>query len=319
MNDRRVINDPAFSEIARKIVTEPGFSLSGPDGARRALHRLAELTSPLQRQGLADLLIIRWLFDEYAEYKQSLVHELPAAPSNVVAGEVEKAGGEPGTPVTELRFTSESPQWQQPAASETSPQAMYSAAPIQQPPAGNETSRSQSTSSAHAGSAAADSLPGGHVPVGPQVGSAAGERAAPPRPDVLPSAPVQIQQPSRKIAAYQRMFPELAWPHEAPDGPKALADFTRGDIAHLIGQIAAQRQAWRTRNSGDEQRIEDRERLNARDRVRIAERQRNIRDAVAQEERLRAADRELEGYDLATIGELPVEALTACGFKKKVA
>lgn len=366
-----VINDPSFREIARKIVMEPGFSTTG-DGARRALGRLAELTSPVQRQGLADLLIIRWLFDEHAEWRRSLVQrpELPAP--NVVAGTVE--GGR--LPEPELRFRSESPQWSHP---ETSPQASDDSAPKVMPPAGiqnvpgghtsggallaaaaegmispqasrgpasilespagnqaalpatdtpvpvpgtpegHETSRSQRMPGTQSIAAAADSIPGGHAVIDTHMRSAAGEQSPPPRPDVLPSGPVPIQQPSRKVAAYRQMFPELSYPHQAASGPKPLADFTGHDIGYLITQITAQRQAWRTRNAGDEERIGVRERLNARDRVRIAERRRNIADAVAQEERLRLAAHEIEQHDVATLGELPAEALDACGFKRRVA
>ena len=128
-----------------------------------------------------------------------------------------------------------------------------------------------------------------------------------------------MQQPSRKVASYRNMFPELAFPVQTASGAKPLAEFGQQDIDYRIGQIRELRQGWRTANAGDETRIEERERLNAKDRVRVAERDQNIRDAQAEEERLATAKRELTESGCAVIGDLPLEVLAACGFKRRVA
>lgn len=154
--------------------------------------------------------------------------------------------------------------------------------------------------------------------------------AAPPRPAVPvpprtpPPGPVVVQQPSRKVAAYQqmpggRLFPELSRPVATASGPKALGEFTGADLERLRAQLGRQKQDLQTRNAGDEARIENRETANARDRVKIAQRAEAVAEMDALAERAERAERELAAHGLGTVAELPAEALAACGFRRQVA
>lgn len=341
-----MINDPGLNEIARSIFSEPGFSVSDPVRARRAWQLWTERTTPVQRLAAEQVFFLRWIQDQHAAW----VHEGRPG-GDVPAGE---AGARPAA---ELRFTSESrdyrpaviqgstdsrpaivpavPEDEPPAGPNSlgghtslgtqvqhavegtiSPQATVGAAAKAAPPAGSNTGRSQPSRDVQSHPAAADNLPGGHRRADAQTMAAAGEQTLP---EVLRVTPSPVQQPSRKIAAYQQMFPELYYPVQTPGGPKPLAEFTVHDIGYRIGELRRERREWGSANLGDKARIEDRDRLNARDRVRIAQRLQNIRDAEAEEKRLALAERELDGYDVAVIGELPVEALDACGFRRRVA
>jgi len=294
-----VINNEDLHQIAVKVVSAPGFSVNGAGAARQALHRIEEFLppGPLRKQAW-DALVIRWLQDEHAAYlrDQRNYAELPSAQPKVVAGDVvpETGGaGERQTTAAEslLKFRSESADWERP-----------------------ETRREVS---------------GGEMPTA--IAEHGRGRPAPPRapgqavPEVIsgvgasPSATVAVQQPSRKVASYQQMFPELSFRVQTASGAKPLAEFTGADIAFRRGELVRQRQEWRTANAGDESRIEDRNRLNARDRVRVAERAQHIRDAEAEEERLKLAEHEIEQYEVASVGDLPPEALEACGFRRRVA
>lgn len=128
-----------------------------------------------------------------------------------------------------------------------------------------------------------------------------------------------VQQPSRKVAAYQHMFPELGFPVVTASGPKSLAECDGADLEFRIAEVVQHRQNLRSANSADEARIEGREKLNARDRVRIAERQQNMREARQAEERLAKAAKALADHGVTVIGELPAEALAECGFTRRVA
>jgi hypothetical protein len=128
-----------------------------------------------------------------------------------------------------------------------------------------------------------------------------------------------VQQPSRKVASYRQMFPELAFPVQTADGPKPLAEFTASDIEFRAGEIGRQRQAWRTANAGDESRNDELSRRLAQGQARVAERAQNIRDAEAEAKRLEAARREMADRKVATLGELPADVLAECGFRRRVA
>lgn len=302
-----VINDPAFVEIARKIVREPGFSLAGPDAARRALGRLSELAEPRQRAGLADLLIIRWLRDEHAYFvqQQTRYADAPAAVTEsgapkVIPGDVE-AGAAP-----ELKFRSESPGWQPPSL-----------------PATPETSRSQAVDDNHNRYAAADNFPGGQDPGDAQTTDAAGELPLS-LPSPRPVRSAAVQQPSAKVEAFRRMpggalFPDLQMAREiAPGVTKVRARFGEQDERALAVNLGRQIDALLVQNAGDDERAESYERRARGHRVQIAARNQKItamRTDREQAQRTADALAELGGVT----GELPAHVLSACGFSRRVA
>lgn len=294
-----VINNVDLHQIAVKVVSAPGFSVNGASAARQALHRIEDYLPPgPMRKQAWDALVIRWLQDEHAAYlrDQRNYAELPSAQPRVVAGDVVPETGEPGGREAEaaesvLKFRSESPDWERPESERDAP--------------GGEMPER-----------AARPLLNRATPVPAPV---------PPPPAIISGVggatrvPAAEQQPSRKVASYQQMFPELSFRVQTVSGAKPLAEFTGADIEFRRGELVRQRQEWRTANAGDETRIGERERLNAKDRVRIAERAQNIRDAEAEDERLKLAEHEIQQYEVALVGDLPPEALEACGFRRRVA
>lgn len=291
-----VINDPDLSEIGRGIIGEDGFRLGDDRSLRRAWRLWTERTTPMQRHAAEQVWFMEWLRGLHREQVRQLVEArggmpvaLPAAdrpgiiPGRVVDDERSaRVPREHGTPVTELAFQSESPGLREPEPSRP-------ALPVFTEPA-REPRRPEPATPRF-----------GPVVIG----------------NVRDRAPVQ--QPSRKVAQYQHMFPELGRPVATATGPKALAECDAGDLEFRIAEVAGFRQSLRTANSTDEARIDGRERLNARDRVRIAERQQNMREARVTEERLEKAARALEEHGVTLIGELPADALDEIGFKRRVA
>lgn len=279
------INNPEIIAMLRGIMREPGFSFAG-QGLEFAFWRWVRDATHEQRLVLEKANFIRLLEDLRAEDRLDARPPLlpvinRASTPRVVQGTV--AEDAPAIPerVAALKFRSVSPGWQEPEP-EVPPERIW--------PAGSPR------------------------PLAPVTITSLVRH---PEPVAQDNAPVQ--QSSRKIASYQHMFPELAFPVQTASGAKPLAQFGEQDIDYRLAAIREQRQAWRTANAGDEARVEERERLNARDRVRVAERSRNIRDSQAEEERLATARRELAGTGCAVIGELPPEILAACGFKRRVA
>jgi len=294
------ISNPGLLEIARRIMSEPGFSFD-PRGMERAFRRWTEVTTPEQREVAEKVFFYRWMEDLRAEKWRPAIAAPTASPGRprVVPGRVAEDSTPPerdtmtAPPVSSLKFRSESPGWPR---VEPSPPAAAPSAPVplrQAPPAPPAPAPVAGTGSA--------------------VQSAA-EHVVP------PPSPAPMTQPSRKVAGYQQMYPELTRSWEAASGArKTLADFDERDIQHRDRHLSRQQQMWRTENAGDEQRVEDRERRNAQDRVRIAQRAQGIRDLEAERERLALAGHEMAEHGCATIGELPPEALTACGFRRQVA
>lgn len=285
-----VINNPGLREIAFKIVSDPDFR-TDQQGMRRALRQWFETVTPQQREAAEQAFIIRWLEDVHAEHRreQSVRRTaLPAAAgrelSSAIAGHLEAGGGrETVAPVAELMFQSESPDWRKAEQyREPEPQSEPS-------PAAPVTPR--------------------RPPATPAAGPVTVSRLAD-RP---------VQQPSRKVAGYRQMFPELAFPAPTLSGPKPLAEFAAGDIDYRIAQLGDRRQALRTANAGDESRNDDLARRIVKAQERISERSRGIRDAVAEAKRLEAAQREMAERGIATLGELPEGVLAECGFRRRTA
>lgn len=290
-----VINNPDLRAIAMRIVSAPGFG-SGQQAMRRALGQWFESVSPRQREAAEQALIIRWLEDVHAEFlreqrqeRMAIAAPAGSVPGTVIAGhlEDEPAPRETPLPVSDLKFRSESPEWQEPAV----PLAPVAPVASERPP----------------------------PPWNPPI---------PPKREAPRNGPVKITraedrapvpQPSRKVEGYRQMFPELAFPVQTESGAKPLAEFTVEDIEYRRKVLAELRQGWRMANSGDESRIRERERLNAKDRVQVARRAKNIRDAAAEDERLSNAEREIAAWDCALVGELPEDVLAACGFKRRSA
>lgn len=296
-----VINDPGLNEIGRGIISEPGFRPRDTQSLRRAWEQWTERATPRQRLAAEQVHFFEWLRGLHREWQREedrrpggAAVPLPAADApGVVAGRLveEEPAGEHVPPVSELKFRSESPEWPEPERGRPP-------APPAWPPAPAGQRREPSRP-----------VPPVRVNSLPDPGAVPAEtRAAWP-----------VPQPSRKVASYRQMFPELARPVATASGPKVLADCDGRDLTFRIAEIASHRQSLATANAGDEARIEDREKLNARDRVRIAEREQNMRDAKAAEERLARAARALEEHGVALIGELPAEALDECGFTRRVA
>lgn len=304
-----MINNPSLREIALRIVSEPGFSTS-QQGLHRAVQRWFASVTPQQRLAAEQAFVVRWLEDVHAEFLRDSERRMrgprPATPARAEivggcdAGDESQAAEAP-EPGSVLRFTSASPDWprqaadpdptESPVAEPEKPDAHPPAAPVRAE--ASETTNSWLT-------------------------DAPSPRPAPEK-RVL-SFPVKtVQQPSRKVAAFREMFPELAFPVQLPRGVKPGWEFTAQDIDDRVAQIGKQIRAWQTANVGDESRIEGRERRNAADRVRIAERKQQIRDAEEQGHRLVAAKAAMAEHGSAAIGELPVEALSACGFRRQAA
>jgi hypothetical protein len=295
-----VINNPDLREIAYRIMSEPGFSTDG-EGLLRAHKRWTELTRPEQRLAAERALFARWLQDLRADRDRPPERfSIPDARDprpRIVPATVEDDDPQPvpeqARPGSELKFRSESPDWRDADA------------------AADDFPGGQPESDTHASVAAGDQAP---------VLSVARRRQDPPRrPEPVTVTNIAVQQPSRKIAAYQQMFPELTFPVQTASGAKPGTEFDRLDIAYRRSVLAELRQEWRTANAGDEARIEDWEHRIAEKRVRVAERGQHIRDNQAEDERWAKADRELAESGVALVGELPPEVLAACGFKRRVA
>lgn len=280
-----VINNPGLREIAFKIVSDPGFT-TDQQGMRRALRQWFEAVTPQQREAAEQAFIIRWLEDVHAEYRREQASAPAVAggqPSNIVAGHLDEDAPprEMPPPASALKFQSESPQWRRPE-------------PVSEP----ERERPAVTHAA---------------PVPPKRPVV----SRPPAPVTVTRKPVQ--QPSRKVASYRQMFPELAFPVQTATGPKPLAEFGAGDIEFRVGELSRQRQAWRTANAGDESRNDELARRLDQGRQRVAGRAQNIRDTEGEARRLEAAAREMAERNVATLGELPADVIAECGFRRRVA
>lgn len=296
-----VISNEELRRIAFRIMDEPGFSTDG-QGLLRAHQRWTELTTPAERLAAERALFARWLEDLRAERSRPPVPAPRDRRPKVVAVTPERTEAKTAWPLAvpgaEVKFRSESPDWRD---HDDSPATKLRTAPIVAPSPGEQ-----------------DSAPAIGAAI-PNERSPARKQDSPRSGPVAVTSATPVQQPSRKVAAYRQMFPELAFHVQAESGAKPLAEFSGQDIDYRIAQLREQRQDWRTANAGDESRIGERERLNARDRVRVAERAQHIRDAQAEEERLEAAKFEMAGTGVAVIGDLPADALAACGFKRRVA
>jgi hypothetical protein len=288
-----VINNPGLREIALKIVSDPDFR-TDQQGMRRALRRWFDTVTPQQREAAEQAFIIRWLEDVHAEHVRGQAVRRTALPAaagrelaGVIAGHLEAGGGQ-GTvaPVAELMFQSESPDWRK-AEEERDPEPE----PAPFPPAPGP------------------SVPPARRPPTPAAGPVTISR--------LSDRPVQ--QPSRKVAGYRQMFPELAFPVPTPSGPKPLAEFAAGDIDYRIAALGDRRQTLRTANAGDESRNDELARRIMKAQTRINERSQGIRDANAEAKRLEAAQREMSERGIATLGELPEGVLAECGFRRRIA
>lgn len=296
-----ILNNPGLNEIGRRIISERGFSPSDDRSLRRAWQLWTEQATRDQRLAAEQAHFFDWLRGLHREYQQERRSGGPEAPSllaaalrsQIVAGRVveDEPSGEAVVPVSDLKFRSESPEWEHPEPERPRPEVTGHPAPANprrdppRPPAPVRVS----------------SLPD------PE-GAPFEKRAAWP-----------VPQPSRKVAAYRQMFPELARPVATASGPKAGADLSVEDMAFRKGELSSQILAWEAAKSGTEARIEERDRLNAKERVRKAEYDQNIRDARAERERWTLAQRAVAEHGVAVPGELPEEALAACGFAKRVA
>lgn len=284
-----VINNPGLREIAFRIVNDPDFR-TDQQGMRRALRQWFDAVTPQQREAAEQAFVIRWLEDVHAECRrEQAAHRTASAVAGgemtkVVAGLAEQISSPRETPeaVSELKFQSESPEWRKPEP-ERQPDGPHVSTPTKR------------------------AVPASRPPAPVTVTRLADKSAAP------------VQQPSRKVASYRQMFPELAFPVQTASGPKPLADFTAADIEFRSGEIGRQRQAWRIANAGDESRNDELARRIAQGQARVAERAQNIRDAEAEEKRLQAARREMAERGVAALGELPAEVLAECGFHRRVA
>jgi hypothetical protein len=286
-----VINNPGLREIAFKIVSDPDFR-TDQQGLRRALRRWFETVTPQQREAAEQAFVIRWLEDVHAEYRREQATRRQALPpaadrelSGAITGHLEAGGGrETVAPVAELMFQSESPDWRK-----------------------EEQDRAPEPEPSPAGPAVAVTprRPPSTPAAGPVIVSRLADRP--------------VQQPSRKVAGYRQMFPELAFPMPTPSGPKPLAEFAAGDIDYRIAELGDRRQSLRTANSGDESRNDELARRIVKAQTRISERSQGIRDASAEAKRLEAAQREMAERGIATLGELPEGVLAECGFRRRTA
>jgi hypothetical protein len=298
----KAINDPGLNEIARKIVSEPGFSFDRPQLVR-AMRQWAERTTREQRLAAEQALLIQWWQGLYAEHWQQQRNSSSiAAPgagisSKVVAGEVVRDAPSPaGTaePVSELKFRSESPAWQQPAPSLAAvadiPDVLEPVGvPVPSPTRTITDRASQPVTPARATSGLAATRP----------------------------APA-IQQPSRKVEGYRNMFPELALSMQTASGPKPLWQCDEQDARGVADHLDRQRQMRRTEIAGKEASAEDLERRGAKLRAAAAELSHLNREDAALEEHLMRVIPELADRG-GVIGDLPDDVLRACGFRRRVA
>jgi hypothetical protein len=281
-----MINNPGLNAIGRQIVSEPGFRFD-EHSLRRAYEQWEKLASPLQRKAAEQVFLFEWLQGLHREWlREQEAPSRPPAPAvpsgerpRIIPGEPER----PAAPEAELKFQSESAGWREP---EPEPWGRPPASRWEPPPTARRDPPRPSS--------------------GPVSVTRLGDRAP-------------VQQPSRKVEQYQRMFPELGRPVATASGPKALAECGDADLAFRMAEIDRQGQAWRSQNSADEARIEDREKLNARDRVAIAQRQQYMSAARAEKDRLALARKALEDYGAGVVGDLIPEALQECGFTRAVA
>lgn len=277
-----VINNPGLREIAFKIVSDPDFRTDQP-GLRRALRQWFETVTPQQREAAEQAFIIRWLEDVHAEHRREQAARR-TAPAVESAQPLNVVAG----------------------------QVEAAAAPHETPPPVSDL-KFQSQS------------PEWREPERERPLSVHTVRVPPKRPFTSrPASPVKVtrkapvQQPSRKVASYRQMFPELAFPVQTASGPKPLAEFAAGDIEFRVGELGKQRSAWRTANAGDESRNEELARRLSQGHARVAERSQNIRDTEAEAKRLEAGAKRMAEHGVATLGELPVDVLAECGFRRRV-
>jgi hypothetical protein len=280
-----VINNPGLRDIAFKIVSDPDFR-TDQQGMRRALRQWFEAVTSQQREAAEQAFVIRWLEDVRAEFlrEQGAARRTPAVAGaempKIVAGHLD-----------EDDVVRETPQ----PASELKFQSVSP-----------EWQRPRELREPEPGPAAAD----------PRKRA---DASRPPSPVTITRQPVPVQQPSRKVASYRQMFPELAFPVQTASGPKPLAEFGAGDIEFRVGELGRQRSAWRTANAGDESRNDDLARRLDQGRARVAERAQNIRDAEGEARRLEAGAREMAEHGVTALGELPADVLAKCGFRRRVA
>jgi hypothetical protein len=297
-----VINHPDLRQIALKIVSAPGFG-TDQQAMRRALQQWFAAVKPEQRLAAEQAFVIRWLEDVHAEYLRERDREMrmvPAIGKPAVVGKednapsVEEPEFEAPAPTSVLRFVSESPDWRKPAAEQLAAAKRDAPRPFGPVTITNVPDRAT-------------------VPtfIAPEPAVKQGH--------AIPPQPAVVQQPSQKIARFQRMFPELAHTVQVANGSKQRGEFDGDDIDYRVTQITKQGQSWQTANAGDEARIEGRERLNAKDRIQVAERKRQIRDIEAEKDRLTAAKAAMAEHGCTTIGELDADVLIACGFSRRAA
>jgi hypothetical protein len=136
--------------------------------------------------------------------------------------------------------------------------------------------------------------------------------------DPIPKRPVHVQQRSTKVESFRR-WPELASTVALAGGMKEIGKFSPTDAAERDGQLDKLVQLRRTANVGEEERVKMRDKLNARDRLAIAQRKQEITAFEAERNRISAAARKMAELGCATIGDLPDEVLAECGFQRYAA
>lgn len=288
-----IITDPGYLAIIRKIMREPGFSFDNR-GLEFAFRRWTEVTSQEERLAVERANFIHWVENLRAQDLLSgrpPVTAPPLAPRpRIVQGRVEpEREPEPvrsrsPESVPQLRFTSESQDWQ---AEEARPEITPPPRPAPVP-AARDVAR------------------------------------IPPRPPASRSSAVHVQQPSRKVAAFQqmpggRLFPELAHVRPAAGGPKPLLEFTAQDVEFLLDYNQRQKRLRGTEQAGDEARAEGLERRLGAIRERMAVRAQLDRDVDAENERLARLGAAITEHGCEKANDLPADVLSACGFRKRVA
>jgi hypothetical protein len=310
------IKSPQLRKVALKIVSAPGFS-TDQQGLRRALQQwFTAITGP-ERIAAEQAFVIRWLEDVHAEYLRDLEREMRAtrtiatphkpavddraeAEAGASSGAEASDGAEPLAPVSVLKFRSESADY--------SPAAL----PAQQ----TVTPSSALTREAPRMPAVATvtTLPNRPAPRVPLAVDPVWQQ-----PDPVPGRAAPVQQRSRKVEGYRRMFPELSSTVALSGGVKPRGKFTPEDIDERVDQIRKQVQLWRTANAGDRARIEGRLKLNAREQLSITEREQNIRLLTAEEDQLAAAKPAIMEAGCGTLDGLPDDVLVECGFQRYAA
>lgn len=172
-------------------------------------------------------------------------------------------------------------------------------------------------------------------PAGPALPAAEDRPALPdPAPPVFlppappaPSAPERrepaakpVQQESRKVAGYQKMYPDLAVPVAiGVNYHKPRGDCTASDNMARHDKDLADIRSREAANAGENGRIADRLRLVAKGRIAVAQREQEIAALRADAEwSLRIADAQ-RAHGNCLVKELPPEVLDELGFKRVAA